>query len=108
MADAIDSPMGFITEWIVQLSTMDHNQVVPIKHVKITVRSGPALNGCRIFIKTGHKITPVAGPVGSFSIRFQMELAQKLPVGLPTKAVRFQNDLGKERAVYKSKPAAEV
>ena len=78
MANAIDSPMGFVTEWVVQLSTMDHNQVVPIKHVEVTIRSGPALNGGGVFIKTGHKIASVAGPVGSLSIRLQMELAQKL------------------------------
>ena len=55
MSNAIDSPMGFVPEGIVQLSTMDHNQVVPIKHVKITVRSGTTLNGSSVFIKTGHK-----------------------------------------------------
>ena len=78
MTNTIDPTMGFVTEWIIQLSAMDHDQIVPIKHVKITVRPGPALNGGSVFIKTGNKISSVASPIRPFSIRFQMELAQKL------------------------------
>ena len=53
MSDAVNTTVSFIAQGILDLSSVKHNQVVPIKHIQVAVRASNAFDRCGVFIETG-------------------------------------------------------